>query len=95
MDTKAWLIELPGSPPKWWSVSENGWTTDSLKAIQFQKRHHAEGSIASDPVFAGAVATEHIWQDRLEADDAARIFRDLLRCRIRAALATPAWETDR
>lgn len=62
-DETAWLIELRGSRPTWWSLhpeEEPGWVPDANKALRFSRKEDAEAYI-NDTGWTDAFATEHMW----------------------------------
>lgn len=62
-DETAWLIELRGSRPTWWSLhpeEEPGWVPDANKALRFSRKQDADAYI-NDTGWTDAFATEHMW----------------------------------
>jgi hypothetical protein len=63
VDDVAWLIELRGSRPTWWSLhsdEEPGWLPDANKALRFARKEDAEAYI-EDMGWTDAFASEHMW----------------------------------
>lgn len=59
----AWLIELKGSRPAWWTLhpdEEPGWLADANKALRFARQEDAENYI-EDHAWTDVFATEHSW----------------------------------
>lgn len=64
-DETAWLVELRGEKPLWWSVvAENDdgteWTGDPAKALRFARKKDADDFI-KDIGWTEAFASEHMW----------------------------------
>jgi hypothetical protein len=61
-DEIAWLIELRGNRPTYWSlaVDEPGWEADHDKALRFARREDAQAYI-DDIGWTDAFPTEHMW----------------------------------
>lgn len=62
-DETAWLIELRGNVPKWWSLEYRpgpNWTQDANRALRFARKEDADAYIW-DIGWTEAFATEHMW----------------------------------
>ena len=66
-DQTAWLVELTGREPQWWSATfttedepDGTFTRHADKALRFARREDAEAFIAVSG-WTEAFATEHIW----------------------------------
>lgn len=69
-DETAWLIELRGNEPKWWSLlqePEPDWTRDASKALRFARKQDAEAYI-NDIGWTEAFASEHMWPSHRSHD---------------------------
>jgi hypothetical protein len=66
----AWLIELNGSRPTWWSLTipgedGAGWIADVNLALRFARKQDAVAYI-DDMGWTEAFASEHVWADGAE-----------------------------
>lgn len=63
-EERGWLCELKGQTPSWWRLAdedeEEGWTTDSLRALRFARKSDAQAYI-DETAWTEVFPSEHMW----------------------------------